>query len=151
MSDLLLDTNVLLLLVVGSFERGAVSRNKRTAQFSEADFDLLNRERLKYSRTVTTPGILTEVSDLLPESWHRTLGGHMVSLYGDFIEQSAGKEIVTKDPVFVRLGYADAMILTLATENITVMTDDVQLYLELEYRGSTVINFNHLRTYASGG
>jgi hypothetical protein len=36
-----LDTNLLVLLVVGSVPRNYIGRHKRLSQYSEADFELL--------------------------------------------------------------------------------------------------------------
>ena len=46
---------------------------------------------------------------------------------------------------FTRLGLADASILACPPQDLTVLTDDLHLYLALQRRGAEVINFHHLR------
>jgi hypothetical protein len=52
MPRLLIDTNVLLLHVVGSHDRMLIERLKRTATFTQADFDLLQGELRRYAALV---------------------------------------------------------------------------------------------------
>ncbi len=61
---LLVDANLLLLYFLGSYDRKQISSNKRLATFSVEDFDLIVRVLKLFSLLVTTPNILTEVSNL---------------------------------------------------------------------------------------
>lgn len=61
---LVLDANLLLLLVIGTMDRSAITRFKRTQQFTVADFDALVDIVSRASQIVTTPHILTEVNNL---------------------------------------------------------------------------------------
>ncbi len=58
------DANLLLLLILGSYDRRQISTNKRLLKFSQEDFDLLVRVLKRFAKVVTTPNILTEVSNL---------------------------------------------------------------------------------------
>ena len=60
----LVDTNILLLYFVGKFKREQVPNFKRTAQFTPEDFDLLFRLLSRFDHIVTTPNVLSEVSNL---------------------------------------------------------------------------------------
>ncbi|MGB7158325.1 MAG: hypothetical protein WBD40_09690 [Tepidisphaeraceae bacterium] len=150
MTNVLLDTNLLLLLIIGSWDRSSVSRFKRTSQFDEADFDLLVREIGRYGQVVTTPSILTESSNLIRDDAHVRIAPSMVRLYATLVERWTGKSQVTADRSFSRLGYCDAMVLTVAQEGTAVLTDDLDLYMELSYRNQAVTNFNHLRSQHNG-
>ena len=151
MPRLLIDTNVLLLHVVGSHDRTLIERLKRTATFTQADFDLLQEELHRYSDLVVTPSILTELSNLLPNWAHELVAQSMRHILTPFQEEGAPFAEVMADPVFPRLGFTDTAITTVAfpgadENNLHVLTDDVHLYNELAYRGVNVINFNHLRS-----
>ena len=68
---LLIDSNLLLLLFVGLRDRDRIQKFKRTAQFTIRDFERLAAFIRRFKEVVTTPSILTEVSNLLgqlPES-----------------------------------------------------------------------------------
>ena len=60
----LLDSNLLLLLCVGSFRRQEIGRFKRTAQYGACDYDLLVDFLSRFKSVVTTPNVLTEVNGL---------------------------------------------------------------------------------------
>lgn len=61
---ILIDTNILLLLFVGIVNRERISKFNRTQQFTPEDFDILQEIILYFPKIVTTPNILTEVSNL---------------------------------------------------------------------------------------
>ena len=76
--QVLLDTNLLLLFLVDSYERKRIRNFKRTSTFSEEDFDLLAAFLQAFKKILTTPHILTEVSNLagslpdhLQSSWSK--------------------------------------------------------------------------------
>lgn len=61
---ILVDTNILLLYFVGSVNPKRISQFKRTNQFNVDDFQLLVQILGYFQKIVTTPNILTEVSNL---------------------------------------------------------------------------------------
>jgi hypothetical protein len=141
MSRLLIDTNILLLYVVGSFGRDTIKRFKRTSAFDADDFDLLVRHIGSYTNIVVTGGIL-------PDYLHEAVAPTLVSVVNDAVEEHAPAAEVLADRVFPRLGFTDCGIVRAANDReTTVMTDDVQLYLELLAREMAAVNFNHLRAF----
>lgn len=62
---LLLDSNLLLLYVVGLSDRRLVRSFKRTQAFTDADFRLLVGLTSAFDILVTTPHVLTEVNGLM--------------------------------------------------------------------------------------
>src|ERR1035441_2201040 len=69
-TGVVIDTQLLLLLWIGSFDRTLVGRFKRIQRYEESDFDLLSNIVARCPRLVTTPNVLTEVGNLagqLPE------------------------------------------------------------------------------------
>jgi hypothetical protein len=61
---LLLDTNIALLLVVGSYDPAMLPNFKRTVQFAPEDYSTLLRVMSRFKTVVTTPAILAEVNSL---------------------------------------------------------------------------------------
>lgn len=145
MSDLLIDRNILFLLVVGAWNREAVPHHRRTATFTTADYDLLLREVGKHRRVLTTQAVLTEASNLMGNEFHQTVALTMIQTCTPWTEVGPAKDVVLNDPGFPRLGFADASILASLAEGVVVMTDDVQLYLEVWHREGEAVNFNHVR------
>ena len=62
---LLLDSNLLLLYVVGISDRRLIRSFKRTQAFTDADFRLLVGLMSAFDVLVTTPHVLTEVNGLM--------------------------------------------------------------------------------------
>jgi hypothetical protein len=64
---LLLDTNLLILLFIGSKDSLMISKARTLSAFVEDDYDLLGKviNSNSFNSLVTTPHIMTEVSNLL--------------------------------------------------------------------------------------
>ncbi len=145
---LLVDTNILLLYVVGSLSLDRIARHKRTDTFTVEDYWLLCKLLDRFEGIVVTPNILTEVSNLLGQTDEK-IRGSLLILLQSLVRISEEHYVRSLEAVeaaeFPRLGLADASILACPTEGLTVLTDDIHLYLALQKRGVEVINFNHLR------
>ena len=63
-SGVAIDTQLLLLLWIGRFDRRQIGTFKRLRHYTEEDFDLLVGLLAHCPRLVTTPNVLTQVSDL---------------------------------------------------------------------------------------
>lgn len=150
---LFVDTNLLLLLLVGYLDVEQVERFRRTRdKYSREDFALLATFVDRYSRLLTTPNVLTEVSNLvgqLAEPLRRRALGALGVLAAEQLEEHfrASKELVLA-PQFPVLGLSDASIIDAAEHGVTVLTDDLDLYVQLHAAGADAINFNHVRSGA---
>ena len=109
---LLVDTNLLVLLAVGSVNRRRIGLFKRTCQYSESDFDLLLRVVGKADQLYTLAHILAEVSNLTDLSGEervvalRFLGEAMLTL----VEPSLPSLRASQDALYYRLGLTDSAI-----------------------------------------
>lgn len=144
-----IDTNLLLVLLIGALDPAQVDRFKRTRKYSREDYALLAAFVSQYKRVVTTPNVLTEVSNLagqltgpLRERAFLALGV-LVSQYEERFHPS--RELILHDS-FPVLGLADTSVISAVDNTITVLTDDLPLYLRLSAAGIEAINFNHLRS-----
>jgi hypothetical protein len=148
-NGLLIDTNLLLLYLVGRTNKNRIQTFKRTQQYTIDDFDLLEILVSRFATLITTPHLLTELSNLA--TLQGTERSRLNALFKQIVEQTQefydeSRRIVS-DAAFNRLGLADAAITTLCRRNVLVLTDDLALYLGLTERGVDVINFNHIRTF----
>jgi hypothetical protein len=145
---LLIDTNLLLLLFVGLHSRKGIQRFKRTSQFTPEDFDCLARVVQLFKQVVTTPSVLTEVSNLLgqlPESVRLPVFEVFSVGIHTFQEQFTPSRELAQESCFPKFGLTDAGIVESAKGKFLVLTDDFRLAGYLKRRGIDVINFNHLR------
>lgn len=147
-AGLLIDTNLLLLYVVGTYDRGAIPRHKRTDQFVPADYTLLLNFFDRFERVVTTPHILAETNNLAGQAPDHLRDGIMrtfAAVIGALAEEYTPARVLAQEYSFPRFGIADCGILHRAPGQYLVLTDDFRLSQVLRHEGTDVINFNHLR------
>jgi hypothetical protein len=142
------DTNLLVLLLVGLVNRERIRNFKRTQDFTIEDFRMLD-SLMKWfgGPLVTTPHVLSQVSDLTDLSGNE--GSAMRQLFKSKVEVFEEKYDPASDlvqhPLFEGFGLGDASVAAACKRGVVVLTADVQLQLALERSGLDAINFNHIR------
>lgn len=149
MKSLIIDTNILVLLIVGTWDRESIRDHRRTEIFSPADYDLLRSEMQKYARVLTTPGVLTEASNLMGNAFHEEVSQQFIVVCSPLVEVIRPKETIFAEESFDRLGFADASILGAMDQDTVLLTDDAALYLQALSSEREAVNFSHLRKYGS--
>ena len=147
---LLIDSNLLLLFFVGLHDRTRIEKFKRTAQFTIRDFERLAAFIRRFKEVVTTPSILTEVSNLLgqlPEQLRYAFYEHFANGLKNLHEYYSPSRELGDEKGFRKFGLTDTAILHAASGKYLVLTDDFRLAQYLLGRNVDVINFNHLRTF----
>src|SRR5687768_2013739 len=125
--SILIDTNILLLLFIGGFDRGLIGSFKRTATYTAEDFDLLLNLLALIPNVVTTPHVLAEVNSLSGQ-----LGEPKRSEYFHFFaerlqlleERHVPSGEAAKSEWFSKIGLTDSAILAAAAEGLLILTDD---------------------------
>ena len=146
---LLMDSNLLLLLLVGLHDPARIEKFKRTAQFTIGDFKLLVDYIEQFKGVVTTPSILTEVSNLLgqlPENLRHYFWQHFACNLKNLHEHYTPSQELGSEKAFPRFGLTDMAVLKEASRKYRVLTHDFRLTQYLLSQNVDVINFNHLRT-----
>jgi len=147
-AGILLDTNILLLYFVGTFDKSEISKFKRTKIFAIEDYFTLIAFLHHFEKVITTPNIMTEVSNLSGQ-----LGEHIRTNYFEQFargivllnEYYLSSHDIAKMEDFKRFGITDTGILCLAKTNYLVLTDDFKLSNYLQTKGIDALNFNHIR------
>jgi len=147
---LLVDTNLFLLYGVGLFDKNLITQFKRTNKYTIEDFELVSGIASQSARLITTPHILTEVSNLAlgrPRDRRQGFLETFVSLIQRTHELHVEKDVIVTTSAFRSYGITDAGVVELAQrERYLVFTDDFPLAGYLQNRKLPVLNFNHLRT-----
>ena len=148
--NLLLDTNLLLLYLIGGKDPKLLESARRLNAYIEEDFYLLVDfiEVNGFSQLVSTPHILTEASNLigLERDSLRTLGRDAIKEYVQHCNEiSHDACMLVDEPEFTRLGLTDVAIRLASRLPAFVLTADLPLYLHLSNGGVEVENFNHIR------
>ncbi|MHC5745196.1 MAG: PIN domain-containing protein [Nostoc sp.] len=150
---ILIDTNILLLYFVGSINRERITRFNRTQQFIPEDYDLLLRIIVKFRKLVTTPNILTEVSNFVDKlvEPERSQCFTIFALFAQNVDILDEYYVKSLDAVntekFIKFGLTDSGILTLARGKYLILTDDFKLANYLQSVDIDVINFNNIRIF----
>jgi hypothetical protein len=143
-----IDTNLLVLLLVGLVNPARILTFKRTQAFTIPDFRLLQRLIAWFGRPiVATPHVLSQLSDLthLPEH-EVTAARDLFKMLVEEIEEQydPARKLVTHR-LFHRFGLSDASIAAVCQRNVLVLTADVQLQIALASSGLDALNFTHIR------
>ncbi len=144
--SVLLDANLLLLLLIGTFQRERIATFKRTAQFSAEEFDILSGLLTHFRAIVTTPHLLTEVSNLansLPEHLKSSWAEHFSTNIQSLVEIFHPAAEIVQEPAFNPFGLSDAA-LQKASPKTLVITDDFRLSGYLRSLGAPTLNFREV-------
>jgi len=117
--------------------------------FTESDFDLLQGIVRRFDLLVTTPNILTEVSNLLgqlPDNLH----AQYFATFARSLQEGVNEYYIPSGQLalqdhFPRLGLTDTGITEQARNGNLVLTVDLPLYNRLCELDVDAINFNHFR------
>lgn len=133
----MLDTNLLLLLIVGRTDRSLIGSHKRTRAYDSTDVDVIESLVAVYDGLVTTPHILAETSNLLRQIRNPARDTIQHTLR-EFIlaceEASIGSAEGCLHDQFIALGLTDAIILTACAtssgdqDRIELLTADEPVY-----------------------
>lgn len=149
-TGVLVDTNMLLLYFVGAYDPQQIIRFRRTRdRFVQEDFDTLKLVLGQFEIVVTTPHVLTEVSNLLGQlsgQLREGCFGLLARSIARMREQNTSGVSLSESPAFIKFGITDAAILDAALGKHLVLTDDFRLAGYLGSRGVDVLNFNNIRT-----
>lgn len=146
--EIILDTQLLVLYVVGSTSVSLIRRHKNTDTYTAEDYDLLSRVLLKAAKIWITPNILTECSNLLGqigEPIRSQLFDKFRTLLSATDEVYITSRQAAEQAGFVRFGLADAASLEATDASRTLLTADFPLYDAALRSGRSTMNFNHLR------
>jgi rRNA-processing protein FCF1 len=146
-AGVLVDTNILLLYFIGTFDKSLISRFKRTRQFTQEDYNTLLNILRRFNKIVTTPNILTEVSNLSGQL-AEDLKINYFAKFAASIELLLNEEYISSAQAmnnYHRLGLTDAGIALIAQNRYLVLTDDFPLTQYLYKTGVDVVNFNNIR------
>ena len=151
MDGYFLDTNLLVLLVVGNEDRELIPKHRRLEHYSADDYDILVQLVAGANQLFVTPNTLTETSNLLAQHGEpersRILNQLRVIIHESQEVVVAGA-VASANRQFPRLGLTDAALLEAITPDTPLLTTDFRLYLAaLEQQGPDVaVNFSAHRS-----
>jgi len=145
---ILIDTNLLLMLLVGSVKPDMIPNFKRTRIYAKEDYYTLRKLIGCFNSVVTTPNVLTEVSNL-SNSLEGKYKSQFYKIFSDTISILEERHIESRKAVsfneFDRFGLTDSIIFHVSKGSYLLLTDDFRLSQYIQSLKFDVINFNHIR------
>jgi hypothetical protein len=146
---ILFDANLALLYLIGSYDLGLIGNGKynRLSDYTKEDYHLLLRLKKVFKNVVTTPHVLTEVSNLandLPES---TKMNCLKKFYATFVsidELHISSMEAAQRADFHFLGLTDSALAHVSNQHL-IVTLDGRLVKKMQESHLEALNFNHLR------
>ena len=149
----LVDTNLLLLFIVGSESPDLISKHRRLESYSEEDYSTLHSLLNRAGGVFVTPNTLTEASNLLGqhgEPERSRLFQRLRAIIQDTHEVVVSSVRASAHPAFDRLGLTDTVLLEAASADIPLLTLDFQLYSAGLAKGDNMaVNFMEHRHHLS--
>jgi predicted nucleic acid-binding protein len=145
---LLLDTNLLLLLVVGLANEAWIEAHKKLDAYNLLDYEVLRNFITNFETLCVTPNTLTECSNLSRQIKGDAKRGISLTL-GKLIRSVTELHVrsieICEGEDCLRLGLTDAVLLALMKQDMTLLTADHDLYqAACGIDPDRATNFNHL-------
>ena len=102
----------------------------------------------EFDEVLVTPHVLAETSNLLGYLADPLLSAARVTLAAllpPWQERFTRGTELTGTSVYLRLGLTDSALFSTASASITLLTDDLPLFIAAGSAGRSAINFTHLR------
>jgi len=150
---IVVDTNLLILLLIGLYDLDEIEKNKRLKNnsFEKEDFHKLVSLIDAVSNEITiTPNILTEVCNLT-ENYNNETEYAFFKFIEEFVktleERNANSnEIIhNNQTAFYKFGLSDSSITNLSKEEYLIITVDLPLYHFLISQNLPAINYTDFR------
>jgi rRNA-processing protein FCF1 len=143
----LLDSNLLLLLIVGDTRVDYIEKHKRTRTFTEDNYLELGK-LIENCVLTTVPHVLAETSNLLKIGAHGALLQEVLQTFKQFVIDYEEQRIESKFGVnlaaFNYLGLTDAILIVAASSGATLITMDGPLHRDALGKGLSSIHFVEL-------
>ena len=148
----MVDTNLFLLHLIGCYDSRKLGKFRATQKYDISVFELLEQLVALFSRIYTTTYVLTEVDNLsrqVEKTEWGLIGERLATIVDDLHEERSVSNVLFHHEAHPMVGITDCSIIELATRGVLVVTDDLQLTIQLERRRLGVINLSHYVPRAS--
>lgn len=143
-AEAFIDSNLLVLLAVGSVDRSQVGRHRRARRFAPEDYDRLMAIVAALERVLVTPNTLTEASNLLQSRSDPRFLDALRFIVAESEEIVVASAKATRSDAFLRLGLTDVVLLEAISKTRPLLTTDLALYLAAAAReAGAAFNFTH--------
>ena len=145
---LAVDSNLLLLLVVGAWNPWFIAKHRRLCDYTVRDFELVRDFVSSFRNVATTAHVLAEVSNLAGAATGEAktaIFRHLAKTLVTLDERVIASHSASILPEFIQFGLTDAG-LSLLCIDMPLLTEDKRLSDYLQRRGREVFTLESLRT-----
>lgn len=150
---ILIDTNLILVYLLGRIDPGFISTNERTKTYREVDFRILEGIIKNTNKIIVSSYILTEVSNLSKIRRH-----NLREYYEEFTkyiitsseDSPPTQTLISKETqdTLLKFGLTDLSIIeTLRINNYLLLSADFKLCSKVLDLGYDAINYTNIQTY----
>ena len=141
----IVDTNLMLLYLVGRYDVNKIAKFRATRKYDASIFNLLAAILARFRTFYTTPNVITEGDNLsrqVDKAEWGAISRALRTLVAGLSEVAFPSANLVNHAVHAKFGVTDCSILSLASGRALVLTDDLNLTVELERRGRPVVNLS---------
>jgi hypothetical protein len=150
-NGVIIDTNLLLLLIVGYYDKEFISQHRRLSKYDVKDFEWLVSFIRHFNKIIITPHILTELSNLSFTMSEPKLNEYLkilIDILRDFNEESLNLKKILNLDLLLKLGVTDSAYIEIAKEKkYLVITDDFDSFVNMVKIKIDAINYNYIKDY----
>lgn len=152
---LLIDTNLLILLLIGRHNINEISSCSRTRNYTSKDYLFIETVLASTkARIILTPHSLAEIANLTFDKLFygenlRQYFVHVVAALTEADERFIEKEILLAEDNLLKFGFTDMANALVARDGCAVLTEDGELYGYMAGSGYPVMNLNMIRAISS--
>jgi len=152
---IIIDTEIMLVYIVGSYDINYISKFKRThPKYNPDDYKSISKVLSCFRKKIVTPHILAELSNLSfqareekREDYFKAFSGLLKRTSEDYID----KDTVLTLPLLSKIGVTDLGIIEAAKKfDYLVFTDDFPMTGLARKKGIDVLNLNDIRAVQRG-
>ena len=142
--NIVLDTNIFLLLIIGLIDKEKISSNKRTSIYTNEDFNMLVNMIGDFNKILTCPNVWTEIDNLCnriqgKDQW--TYLETIKNIMDKSVEEYHKSRSVVNEYTFQNLGLTDSVLLLLARDSSLLISGDSSLCDYAKSRSIDVFDF----------
>lgn len=146
-----IDSNLLVLLLIGKYQPSYIPKFKPTASFLSDDLEIVSHFVAQFRSVVISPHVLAETSNhsfKMPEGNLKQYLDVFVGLVGTFKETIVSKDAILSHRYFKKLGVTDVgLILCCLEGKFLLLTIDRKLANMATECGVEAVHLNELRSY----